>query len=75
MLNTLTAFACIALLCRNHRTPVDMAPTMKEARAMATATSTGTSTKVWLAWSRINVTISVNNEYIFKSQKIYKIKF
>ena len=42
----LTDFACIALLWRNQRTPVDIAPTRKEARAMATATSTGTSTSV-----------------------------
>ena len=45
---TLTDFACIALLCRNQRTPVDIAPTRKDARAIATATSTGTSTRVWL---------------------------
>ena len=47
---TLTDFACIALLCRNQRTPVDIAPTRKDARAIATATSTGTSTRVWLVW-------------------------
>jgi len=45
---SLLDFACIALLCRNQRTPVDIAPTRKDARAIATATSTGTSTRVWL---------------------------
>ena len=44
----LTVLACIALLWRNHNTPVDIAPTIKEAKAIATATSTGTSTSVWL---------------------------